>query len=778
MPNDIDMVPQTSRAWSGYAVVAGTVLVGLLSFWHALDEYGRPVPGVLVDPDLAVSSLMHPSWDGYEQGLQFPDRVVAAEGQDLGGRAGRFDEVVEKALADGRDRVRVEVRKGHGGGEVREVELRFRPLDPWTWWLFAGGSILTGLLYVGTAALAMAVRPDGRLARTFARAAVLLALFLFTLFDYHTGRKLVVLFEAAFAMVPFALVALALRLPRGFPWLERRRWLEWMPMFTGILLAAGLLGARVFGQDTLGLRGVVSVTFGAGFLLSAVLFGVQLRRARGNDKLVMRALFLSMVPVTAFVGLAALLVMLGLLRVSPAFFAVPTLALIPLSSMVAFVRHDLWGSRALLSRLVARLVLTLGGASLAAAVACGIAVLIMPMGMRHAAVSAALGSALASAFVLAALVYGDRKLFRSRVAYKPTVEQLSGELTAVTQREQVSSAVERTVRRWLPAESICFVCYDLAVTGAADVEAGPDEHGHWSVPARFGGACLGLLRVGPKHGGALYSDQDLDLLRTIANLAAVALAHADRYAEVEQRRKQQAETWKTERAAVVETLAAEIAHEIRYPINFFRSLLRRNAKEVVLTSEEIDIGCEEVERLAGLVADLQRVAQRKLVPRWVPMLELVRRSETLLRDQLEGRHFRLAVPETLQVRCDADKVTQVIVNLMSNAIDAAPQGELGVTWEQGEEGSLVVWDSGEGFACDSATLFLPLFTTKATGTGLGLPIAHRLVRAHQWRIEVARTGGRTCFAVRIPRASVRDGASEIERDARGEAPDPALEVTS
>jgi signal transduction histidine kinase len=773
VPNDIDMVPQTSRAWSGYAVVAGTVLIGLLVFWHALDEYGRPVPGVLVDPDLAVSSLMHPSWDGYEQGLQFPDRVVTAEGKDLGGQARRFDEVVEQARTGGRDRVRVEVRKGRGG-QLREMELRFRPLDPWTWWLFAGGSILTGLLYVGTAGLAMGVRPDGRLARTFARAAVLLALFLFTLFDYHTGRKLVVVFEAAFAMVPFALVALALRLPRGFPWLERRPWLERIPMFAGILLAGGLVGARVLGQDTLGLRGVVSVTFGAGFLLSAVLFGVQLRRARGNDRLVMRALFLSMVPVTAFVGLAALLVMLGVLRVSPAFFAVPTLALIPLSSMVAFVRHDLWGSRALLSRLVARLVLTLGGASLAAAVACGIAVLIMPVAMRHAAVSAALGSALASAFVLAALVYADRKLFRSRVAYKPTVEQLSGELTAVTQREQVGSAVERTVRRWLSAESISFVCYDLPVTGAA--EAGPDEHGHWSVPARFGGACLGLLRVGPKHGGALYSDQDLDLLRTIANLAAVALAHADRYAEVEQRRKQQAETWKTERAAVVETLAAEIAHEIRYPINFFRSLLRRNAKEIVLSAEEIDIGCEEVERLTGLVADLQRVAQRKLVPRWVPMLELVRRSETLLRDQLGGRRFRLAVPEELHVRCDADKVTQVIVNLMSNAIDAAPQGELGVSWEQGEEGSLVVWDNGEGFACDSATLFLPLFTTKATGTGLGLPIAHRLVRAHQWRIEVAREGGRTSFAVRIPRASVRNGAPEIDRDARGE--DPVLEVTA
>ena len=86
---------------------------------------------------------------------------------------------------------------------------------------------------------------------------------------------------------------------------------------------------------------------------------------------------------------------------------------------------------------------------------------------------------------------------------------------------------------------------------------------------------LGRLRVGKKRGGALFTSEDLDLLKTIANQGALALAHAIAYAELERRRKQQAAAWRDEREALVETLSAEIAHEVRYPINFFRSIFQR-----------------------------------------------------------------------------------------------------------------------------------------------------------------------------------------------------------
>ncbi len=732
-------------------MVGGTLLAGLIAFGQALSWYGRPVPGLLVDPDLAVSSLTFPSWEGSQQGLRFPDRVVGVEGQVLArGRAAgarQYDDGVSRALDQGRETLQLRLRSR---GEDREVELRFTPIGPLMWWLYAGGLYFVGLLYLGAASLALTVRPEGRLARAFAKVAVLFALFLFTLFDYHTSRQLVVLFEAAFAMIPFAAFALTLRLPTDVPLLANRPSLERLLYGVGALIAACLVVAHLLGYGTLGLRRIVSVLFGLGLLLSALTFGIRFYLSRGKDRLVMRALFLAMVPGSLVVGIGALLVMLSVSHGAAAFCVVPAFALIPLSSTLAFVRHDLWESRALLSRVATRLVITAACAALAACLGGGFTAVVTGTELNHAIMASALGSATASLLVLATLFYADRSFFLSRVAYKPTVEQLSEELTAVTRTEQVSSAVENTVRRWLPTDCISFVAFHHpgAPNAGAEPVPGPEQ---LHIPARFQGVDIGSLRVGPKRGGALYSDQDMDLLRTIANLAAVALAHADRYEEVELRRREQAQTWRTERAAVVETLAAEIAHEIRYPINFFRSLFKQNSAEQVLNSEEIEIGCEEIERLSGLVADLQRVARRPVVRQWTPVLDLVRKSETLLRDQLGDRRFLLDIPESLRLRCDEDQVVQVLVNLMSNAADADPVASLGVRWQHLEPGGqVVVWDTGGGFECESAMLFVPLYTTKAAGTGLGLAIAHRIVRAHHWKIDVTRSGAMTSFAIQIP----------------------------
>src|SRR5262249_43921901 len=152
-------------------------------------------------------------------------------------------------------------------------------------------------------------------------------------------------------------------------------------------------------------------------------------------------------------------------------------------------------------------------------------------------------------------------------------------------------AIERTVRRWLQCDVIEFALAsampaDHAVDPAdsgADVETDESQAASSDrspvdellLPVVFDGVKLGRLRVRQKPAGALFTSEDLDLLKTIANQGALALAHAIAYAELERRRKQQAAAWRDEREALVETLSAEIAHEIRYPINFFRSIFQR-----------------------------------------------------------------------------------------------------------------------------------------------------------------------------------------------------------
>jgi signal transduction histidine kinase len=308
------------------------------------------------------------------------------------------------------------------------------------------------------------------------------------------------------------------------------------------------------------------------------------------------------------------------------------------------------------------------------------------------------------------------------------------------------------VRRWLPCDRVDFRAVVDPAAGAPAAGL-PDD---LSVPATFGGRVLGVLHVGPKRGDALFTTDDIDLLETIANQAGLALAHAHSYAELERRRRQQAAAWQTERGALVETVAAEIAHEVRYPINFFRSVFRREPGNTTLDAEEIDIGCEEVERLERLVSGLRRMVGHRIERRVVSVADLAARAEMLLRDVLAGRTLDIDVAHDAALRCDTDQVTQVLVNLVANAIDASgARGRIGVNWSTDAEGAdLVVWDDGPGFEDDPSRLFSPWFTTKPRGTGLGLAITQRIVRAHGWGIDALRADGRTRFVVSVPISDV------------------------
>jgi signal transduction histidine kinase len=369
----------------------------------------------------------------------------------------------------------------------------------------------------------------------------------------------------------------------------------------------------------------------------------------------------------------------------------------------------------------------------------------------------------------------------------------------------VGHAVERTVRRWLPCEHVEF-CPVRPVSkpplALGDTQRPPlppgDEHGVASgirpllsvsqqppapgetvpppprvptpgpatelrVDVLFRGSPLAVLEVGRKRGGALFTSEDVDLLRTIANQAALALAHAYSYAELELRRRQQAAAWRGEREALVETVAAEIAHEVRYPINYFRSLFRRGQGSLRLDAEDVDIGCDEVERLERLVSGLRRVVTRRLERQRVTVDDLVVKAERLLRDHLGARRLEVDVPEGAALRCDYDQVTQVLVNLISNALDAAGEaGRVGVSWAASPQGGgvLTVWDTGQGFEGDPSRVFAPWYTTKPRGTGLGLAITHRIVRAHGWTIEPERRGDRTLFVIEIPASDIARSPGE------------------
>ncbi|WP_437536147.1 HAMP domain-containing sensor histidine kinase [Sorangium sp. So ce726] len=779
-----------NRRWLLAVVVLAALVLGGSGMRSALSWYERPFPGVLVDPDGVVSSVGLPSWEGFQKGLRYPDRVVEVDGWRLESTAGRYrasawDAAVERAAREGHRSVHARVETAEG---LRDVELSLVPFDALAWWFYAGGLMVVASLYVGAALIALSASPHGKLARAFASAALFAALFQFALFDYHSSRHLVPFFHVAYALVPMSFFTLALRLPDDVPLIARYPVFARIAHGLGGLLAAALLASHAMGWTTVALRSVCAILFVASFFFFATTLILRFVAAEGDRRRTLRALLLAMAPPHVVIALGFMLAMLGAPASTLAWFAIPALALTPVSSVVAFIRYDLWGSRALLSRPLTRVIIACMMVALTV-ILCSACAGYAGLPLLGAIKVAAPAAVVSAALVVFALGAGDRKLFPARAEYKPTVEQLSEELTLVADPDEVAFAVERTVARWLSCEWVTFrrIAVDAADgasagnAGAAPSEPAPraDESSgervieversdasasasELSLTVMFRGQLLGVLEVGKKRGGALFTSEDLDLLRTIGNQAALAMAHAHSYAELERRRREQAAAWRDERAALIETLAAEITHEVRYPINFFRSVFKRGSSNQSLDAEEVDIGCEEVERLERLVMGLRRVTHRKLERRRLAVEELVSRAEMLLRDQLGKRRIEARVSAGSRLRCDPDQATQVLVNLLSNGLDAAgDKGTIGVIWETTESGAeLVVWDTGPGISGDASRLFAPWYTTKPRGTGLGLAITHRIVRAHGWLIEPERRDGTTRFVISIPAADVSMTAEE------------------
>jgi signal transduction histidine kinase len=738
-----------ARLWYAYAIAATVVAVGAVALMGASTWYGRPFPSAVFSPEMVVSSLSMPAWVTPRQKIAFPDRVMEVDGIPLNPVLGHevFNKAVAHAVQQGHGEVRVRVQTHDA---TTSVVLPIIPFPTVAWWWLAGGLLILGFMYAAAGIVAVVGSPRGKLARSFFAFAMLTALFGFTYFDFLTSQSLVPCFYVAFAMLPSSLVILPLRLPNDAWPLRRAPWLETVAWVVGALLAFALVSSHVAGLSTVLLRQVVWgwLDFSLVFFVATV--ALRFVRAEGTDRAVLRPVAIGLTPGLGILAWYAA-GKTGLVAWDASSCLVPALALIPIAPLGACVRQDLWSSRSILREVALAAFTALATVGFGA----GIATL-LGVPLKYALTGAILTALVAGAIAIGTM--GLRASHRTQGQDERHVlfERLTEQLTQATTREEVMSVIERTVRNALPCEEVAFIATskDAARSSYRPTQE-PDPAPTLIIRSLLHGRPAGRLRV-TKRRGSTFSQDDVALLRTIANQATLALALVDRVETLDHRRREQAEAWEGERAAIIEALAAEIAHEVRYPINFFRSIFSRGANLHRLEEEDIDIGCEEVERLERLVADLRKVAVRRLERREVRVTEIIAKAEVLLRDRLDGRSFALSVPDDIRVRCDPDQIIQVLVNLMANAISATKGGEdIGIDWAVEPSGaSLTVWDRGAGFVCPPSIIFTPWFTTKSTGTGLGLAITHRIVRAHGWAVDPERKDERTTFTITIPSSDV------------------------
>jgi signal transduction histidine kinase len=371
----------------------------------------------------------------------------------------------------------------------------------------------------------------------------------------------------------------------------------------------------------------------------------------------------------------------------------------------------------------------------------------------------------------------------ARAAVAPVaspLEQLAEDLGAAGAVLDVARAIENAARVALRCDKVEFLLE--ATLGLEREESSLPSGTHrigaskaWQGPSlgidvRFRGEKLGTLTASRGASAPAFTRQETALLGSIVKQGALALSHAATHAELLRRREQQAAAWQDERESLVETLSAEIVHEVRYPINFFRSIFQRASQNRVLDDEDIEIGCEEVDRLERLVFDLRRMTRHPVDRHMVDIAELCGRAQTILRDRMADVHMSIDLRDGGAIECDPDKVTQVLVNLLANAVEATGGvGEVGIAWRPDADGGILeVWDTGPGFTGDASRLFTPGHTTKPRGTGLGLAISARLVRAHGWTIEASRRDSRTSFTVSVPDRDIagRSGRHRVAPVAR------------
>ena len=360
------------------------------------------------------------------------------------------------------------------------------------------------------------------------------------------------------------------------------------------------------------------------------------------------------------------------------------------------------------------------------------------------------------------------------VAAGPAGEQLRG--THVPVATSIAGQAIREGRSLIVGD----VQRDMHFFRQVDRVSGLTTQSLLATPLSVHGRIIGVLEVINKRSSR-FSMADLALLEALAGPAATAIENARLYEEAlrhaEEIQRSQAQLIHSEKLAATGRLAVSLAHEINNPLQALQNLLFLALDKRVghdKRHEFLEVARDETSRLITLVQQtLEFYRPAHASPGPVDVNAAVERVLALARKKLQHSNVQVELKLSThlpRVQGAADQIAQVFLNLIVNAAEAMSDGgSLRIESRADATHVQVTFaDSGPGIAPEDVPhIFEPFYSTKDSGTGLGLAVSYNIIESHGGTLSVASIPGHgATFTVRLPAAVAPEAAPTQRRKKR------------
>lgn len=263
-----------------------------------------------------------------------------------------------------------------------------------------------------------------------------------------------------------------------------------------------------------------------------------------------------------------------------------------------------------------------------------------------------------------------------------------------------------------------------------------------------------LMILGGKLSGDIFTNEDVNFLKTVSNQTAIAIKNAKLYSD----------KLRSERFASIGMMSATFAHEIRNPltsIKTFTQLFPEKFADAEFRNTFSKIVIDDIGRIDGLIKDLLSFSSKESVPgiNTLDVTELVDNVIESQKNKFEFEKNNINIRKKyndarINMLGDTKKLKQALINIITNGCQAM-QGNGVLTVDiipNSKEVDIKISDTGKGMSSqEMAKIFDPFYTTKALGMGLGLAISKKIIEDQGGRIAVeSKLSQGTTFTISLP----------------------------